>query len=381
MESSKKSSKTASTNSKTRSAPTADTPQTGAASERTANKRNWLIIAAVVVALLIAGFLGYKLWYQNPDKVMADALGNALAVKQAKTNGTFTVDTKELGVEVKFNSNANNDTMSGRAEIAVTPKAAAAQAFGTINLTGEGIFANNGDLYVKATNVRPVAEQLIDTVVSQQAKQYEQYGLNVSPAQLNEAKKKARQQMLPAVAKIDNRWIKVNADEMKNDGGNEQKCFSDLVKKIQSDSSARSEVVDIYKQNKFVTVKKELGEKDGNLGYELDFNQDKAKSFGKALETTTVGKDLKKCDKNAFKDSNSSSSRDNDLKNGKVEVWITSWGHQLSAIKASGSSDGTTMKLDLKTDVGNSDEIKLPTDATNFRELESEFRQLSSAAS
>ena len=358
---------------------TAAAKSTSIQAPRKNNRRALLIAVAVVLVLLVAGFLGYKLWYQNPDKVMADALGNALAVKQAKTNGTFTVDTSEMGFEVKFNSNTASDAMSGRAEITLQPKAADARALGTINLTGEGVLSSTGDLYVKATNVRPVAERLIDALFAQQAKQYQQYGLSVPAAELEAAKKSARQQILPAVAKIDNRWIKVSADEMKKDGDNKQKCFSDLIKKIQSDGAARAEVIDTYKANKFVTVKKELGEKDGSLGYELDFNREKAKSFGKDLETTTVGKDLKKCDENAFSNNDSSSNRDSDTK-GKVEVWITSWGHQISAIKASGSSDGTTLNLDLKTNIGKSDEIKLPTDATNFRELESEFRQLSNVA-
>lgn len=351
-------------------APTQEPVAVGSPAPKKSGKEK-LVIAGVIIAVLalLGGGAAYAYfgWYQNPDKVVTDGLVNTLSstpgsvkmnmsYKAGDTNVSLSVDAK--GNDKIADATLNLEYASGEQNVSLK---------GTANM----IATDSGTVYLKLNNVRDLAGKAVDALVESQAAQYMQFGFNLTEAQIAQQKQATLTQLEPVITKIDNKWIKFSADK-KSSTSEDQKCVHDAFNKLQTDRATRDEIGKVYADNKFVIIKEQLGLKDGSYGYVLDLEREKAKSFGKAAESTQFAKDLKKCSDSP---TSSGSSRDNsdNFENTRVELWVSQWSHQITGLKVEttyteGSEPGE-LTFDMTIGYDKAGKITEPTDAVDAETL------------
>lgn len=315
-----------------------------------------LLIGLIAAGVLLTGgtAAAYQFWYQNPDKVVTDSLVKALTADTMNYTGTLDVATESAKLKVDFDGAATNAAFSGNAKATVTMGAA------SVAVNGSLLVSQDNTAYFKVAN----AKDLADTFMQMMG--------GTSTAEID-----------ALIAKIDNKWIKVNANSMQDEDSKQQsQCFADLSKKVEADKSYSREVLDIYQKQRFMTVKESLGEKDGNLGYKLAVDQQKAKAFIADSKGTKLYAELQKCNKDFKLDENELlKGNDSDVKN-DVELWANQWTHELAKLKVTGSDkDGTsTATFVLNPTFNKPVSIEAPKDTVPIEEIQADIENLMAAS-
>ncbi len=285
---------------------------------------------------------------------------------------------KDMTLTLSMNGQSDQKITTGTLGVKYTSKSNKMDVEGTADFAAD--MGSNG--YIKLNDVDKLVDTAADAYIESMAKQYEAYGQKLTPSDLKQAKKELLASINPMVEKINNRWIKFAADDKENETSAEQKCITDVFTKLQNDNSMRNELTNIYKDNKFVTVKEELGVKDGSYGYVLELNEDKAKSFGKNVKESAFMKELKKCNSSfgeSSVDSITDSSEEPAVKDARFELWVSQWSHQITGVNFSGKNPDDTdasMKFNMTFDYKPVTGLSLPKDAIDSKELEKEFESL-----
>jgi len=322
-------------------------------------KKKRIIIGSIVVgALLLIGggsALAYNLWYQNSEKVVTDALVSAFKADTLQLTGSFEAKNDEFNMKVEIDAKAA--TENGQIAAKIEFKSGEQ----TMKLDGAGYFGSNGDLYLKVNN----AKDIINVVTGDMA------GETTAFDALSE--------------KVSGKWIKItNEDigEVSEEYKKSQVCIEDVSKQFSEDKSLSNEVTKLYKSNRFIVINEKLGSKTingvGSLGYVIDINDEKVKTFITGLEATEIGKKIKSCDETIdFKEIADSIGNADDSTvtgEGKVQLWASRFGHQLTEVNANGTSDGTNIKAVLNPVFNKPLNLKAPTDSITLESLKAEFQ-------
>jgi hypothetical protein len=344
------------------SGPVYDTPLVAPASKK--SKKKLIIFGSIIAgALVILGggsALAYNVWYQNPEKVVTDSLVNALTARTAQLTGSLEVKNDEYKVKMTFDAKA----ATKNAELAVKVDYTADGQ--TVKLDGAGHFSADGDLYVKVNNV----DSIISTLTGGEANASTAYDALSS--------------------KVEGKWIKITSDDIgkfSEDYKKTQGCLEDVTKQVADDKKLGSELVELYKKNNFIVIVESLGARTindtGSLGYVVDLDTKKAKTFAAGLETTEVGKKLKACDSTIdfkdFADSLDAEDSDETKSEDVIQVWASRFGHELTEINANGQSDGTEIKAVFNPVFNKDVNIDTPTDAMTLESLQAEFEKATEA--
>lgn len=305
------------------------------------------IAAGAVVLLLGSTAAAYQFWYQNPDKVVTDAITKALNAKTMTYTGS--IDTMgETTVKVALNGSFNDSATANAAKITISSGAV------SINVEGEAQTHKNGDLYVKIKNAKDLTKSLLSSS-----------GMASSNQALD-----------TFVAKIDNKWIKLTAKDL--DGQTDTtttSCISDTLNKLQNDTATRREVTDLYAKQRFIVVKQSLGEKNGSLGYQLDVDNTKAKAFVTDLKKTKLYAAVQKCDKKFTLDEKDITKDDKDT-TGTLELWADKWTHELTKVNAMVSDKDGKATVVVEPTFNKPVTITAPTDVMTIDQLKQEFTNL-----
>lgn len=324
----------------------------------TKKSKKGLVVAAVITGVLVllggGSAFAYNGWYQNPEKVVTDALINTIGAKTATMTGVVDVKNDDYTMKVSIDSKASDSA----AELAVDVEYAAGGE--TFKLKGAGHFSAEGDLYVKVENVR----ELVDSYGSQ-------IGINTGHFDT-------------LITKIDGNWIKISNDDLgtvSEEFKESQLCFEKVADDIKADKSLSGEVSDLYKKNSFIVIKESLGSRTingvGSLGYVVDLDQAKTKSFVSGLASTKVGEKLKECDDQIdftkfAEDMDTESTAEGE---GKVEIWASRFGHELTEVNAKGTSDGTDLSIVINPVFNKEVTLETPTNALTINELKAEIEK------
>jgi hypothetical protein len=320
-----------------------------------------IVIAAAVLLLAGASALAYSI-YQNPQRVVTDAIISVVSAERLTHKGTLAVSTTSEGVktdmEIAFDGGISNDGAATNATITVNRDGTKASA------KVETVVASDQTIYIKVNDTATVVRDYIALFG----------GEGASAEDISSVFKET-------LAAIDNKWIKL--DLSKAEGAEEaaatQKCFQDAANKLKNDKSISKELSDNYKKNQFITIKKELGVRDINgtqsIGYELGTDEAKGKAFFSEFENSTLGKEIKKCDSDAkltydeFKsDSNSKST---------FELWAAQLGHQLTRIEIRGEGTDTesTGKIVFEPKLNAPVTIQVPSESTSTETIIEAFQR------
>ena len=344
--------------------PATETPAPMMASQtqpKAPNKKKKFIIGGIIAGavLLLGGgtYAAYALWYQNPEKVLTDAVSNLIRAKTATYSGTLAMDTKDVKVRVVFDGKqASELNGEGNAKITLTSQGK------DFVVNGSALVDKDGNLFFKVGNLKTILDDVL-----------KQSGMTSSPFD-------------ELVAKIDNKWIRVSADDLAEydkDAGKAQTCLTDTMKKIQNDKTVHDSLVKAYENNKFVVIDSSLPGRTINgvdsMGYKLSLNNEAAKKFAEAVNEMQFMKDLQKCDSSfeSFKlDASDMKSSTGTTSTETVEVSVSRWSHEFTQLKVTGKDDDASGEFILEPIFGKDVTVAAPTDFMTLKELQSEIEKV-----
>ena len=303
-------------------------------------------LIALIIVLIIAA-LTYAYVYQNPNKVVADGIMQALNSRSVTYTGTF-VTTSTNKITADFNGSA--DSRGGSLDMKVHLNALNRK----YTIDGSGLLSDKGDLYFKVKNIDELVQNYRKSVPQSSQGLFDQI-----------------------VAKINDKWIKISSDDLKSyspEVATAQRCLTDAFKRMQSDETLRSEAVMAYKQHPFIVIEKTLGSKDGSLGYLLSIDSAKAKSFATAFRATALYKTLHACDKNLeLKVDDLKSDRPLN-QNVNVELWVNNWTHQITKVVVADKKNTTS--LSVLPSFNKPVSVAAPRESTTLEQLQKDVQKL-----
>ena len=333
-------------------------PQYNSVPMQPKKKKTGLIIGIVlgVIALIaiISAVLVYFLWWQNPEKMVTDAVSNAIMAKKMTADGKVVVDMRGQG---KIELNVKTATDSGKSKANIDAKLNIKGVEKNIPLKGDAVLDNDGTIYVKINNFKDLYGTLLEIVMESSS------GGNLSRSQIETYRDQTLEKMGSEIDKMSDTWMKISPDEI----GSEYKCGINALKKIQSDESARKELAQIYQKNSFFTIKdSKISDRNGGRGFELQGNnKSNSSKFEEEFKNSSVGKALGKCGKsNSYKSSGSSS-----IDTASLKVWVDRSSHELKALELKGDSKKVSVEISFDINMNKSEEIKTPSDAESLKEF------------
>ena len=318
------------------------------------------ICAAVLFVLLaIAGATAYA-FYQKPENVLLDAVSKLpLATKvstKTTVNSNFSYEADGVNIKFKkftFDTGAENTPkFDANAELALEVNGK------ELSLKASSLVTDNGTVYFKDNIVSSIKETL--SILHQKL-----------PAQAEKHLKK-----------IDGKWVKYSlADARKQDkkSANQLQCVIDAYKKYSKDDKAKHQISSVYKKHPFIIIDKEVKSQNGNFGYDVSVDDDKAEAFWKDFRETSFAKSVESCAPNV---SSSSSDTYKSAKKAKskadatMTVWVSQWSHELRGVDVKAANLKTDSRSDknynvsAKTiiDFSKGSQVAVPSDAISAEE-------------
>lgn len=304
-----------------------------------------VIIAGVMVILFAGAALAYNFWYQNPNKVVTDAIMNASTAKSVIFTGIIDV-TGDQKVKIEFNGSGKDSggLMNVKATFSVSSR--------QVIVDGAALVDQHSNLYIKIKDAKALVTSALGG-----------YGTAFDDI----------------VTKIDNKWVKITTDDLSEystETKNVKKCIDETYAKFKDDKAAISEVTNVYKANQFIVIGKTLPSQNGSLGYEITFDDAKSKSFASAFTQTTIYKQLHECDSESFP-ATYKPSNDTPVDNeGTTQVWVSRFGHEITKFVTDVDNDGTKTHVSIETLFNKQVTIDTPTEFVTVDELKQDIENL-----
>ena len=319
-----------------------------------------VVLGVIVLISIVSAALVYFLWWQNPEKMVTDAMSSAIMSKKMTANGKVVVDMRDQG---KIELNVKTATDSGKSKANIDAKLDIKGVEKNIPLKGDAVLDSDGTIYVKINNFKDLYGTLLEMVMESSS------GGNLSRSQIETYRDQTLRKMSSEIDKMGNTWMKISPDEI----GSEYRCGINALKKIQSDESVRKELVQIYQKNSYFTIKdSKISDRNGGRGFELQGNnKSNSSKFEEEFKNSSVGKALSKCGKsNSYKSSESSS-----IDTASLKVWVDRSSHELKALELKGDSKKVSVEISFDIDVNKSEEIKIPSSAESLKEFVEGFME------
>lgn len=309
-------------------------------------KKMWIIVAIVAVILaLIAGGLYY---YSNSRKVLADALTKTITSDTGTFKGDIAFTTKSAATNVKVAVDIDSAQNKDIAQVDLKAKASIGAL--DFNLDASAIGTNSGESYVKLNNAKQLAEVAMGFAGNnkQMIKAYE-----------------------PLIAKIDNKWIKIDqADDETT------KC-AQAMGQFSLSSADQKNLRKLFEKNEFIKAKNAGNGSFSEHHYSLTMDEKAAQKF---LEETIKLESFKKvkadCDIESLAKSAKEEADSTTNKPPKVtaELWVNRWSHKPTKMLLGVEDDEAKLVFNGNLKLGEKRSISKPTDATRLEDITKEFQ-------
>lgn len=332
-----------------------------------------IVTGSVVLLLAIAAVLLYFFWWQDPQRMVTDAVVNSFQTKKVVSSGKFVMN---LGngnrVDVKLKAATDPPKSKTEATVKLAINGMEIQQDITLTMVADG----KGTIYIKSEHLKDIVRQMVETIIKARSR-----GM-LPDTQSTMVRDQILKQFDEKFNKIEGKWLKVSFDELGASRTNKDTCSQEIFDLINTDQQVRSELINAYRKNSFVTVKKDakVEPRDGAPGFEIDLASDgkmsdKLRAFVDSLGDTKLGKKIKECYGN--KVFNTVKKTTSSKKLPTMRIWVNPWSHQLKAIeiKARGS-DGDKdrdLTMDMTFDYSKSEQIDIPSDADNLKSVLRDF--------
>lgn len=283
-------------------------------------------IIAGVSALILAGTgTALALIYQQPEKVVSDAIMNLMSARAVQSKTTITSNWKVDGGEsgtftlkrLTFDSRASTQSLAdenAEAEFTWDGK--------DYTTKGAAYVADSGDIYFKLSGIKEILSKFAT-----------KYTGNSSVPQ------KAQDDL----DKIDGKWVKYTLQEMKTDAPDAAKtysCLIDAYKHIGRDKVVTEEIKKLYLAHPFMKLSGTTKNKDGLNGYDITIDKAKANDFSAAMKHTAYYKEVNACNpSNEVPSPASGIDRATTVNpmpglEPTVTIWVDPWSHMLRRVDA-----------------------------------------------
>lgn len=233
-----------------------------------ARKRTLIVIVGALLALFgsVGVVYSYFFWYQTPEKMVSDALTNAVSSRT-----------------VSFKAEVNSPTMS-LAAIQGSYKDGSAQADAVIrtSLPGElstinaSAMTTSGALYLKVARASKLAPELVP-----------------------KSQKATVDALMPLIRNsIDDKWVSVTSGDASLFQGvtNVSSCVVDAVRQASVSQQARTLLGQAYLQHAFFTIKEVKTDKNAGT-YQLTIDRDTFHTFLDEITNSAASVPFSKCNK------------------------------------------------------------------------------------
>lgn len=334
-----------------------------------------IITGSVVLLLAIAAVLLYFFWWQDPQRMVTDAMVSSFQTKKVVSSGKLVMD---LGsgnrADIKIKAVADSPKSKTEATITLAINGIETQQDIVLTVVADG----KGTVYIKGEHLKDIVRQMAETIIKDRG----QGALPDAQPTVIRIRDQILKQLDEKLNKIEGKWLKVSFDELGASYTDKDTCSQEIFDLINADQQVRSELINAYRKNSFVTVKKDakIEPRDGAPGFEIDLASDgkmpdKLRAFVDSLGDTKLGKKIKEC--YGDKVFNTANKTTPSKRLPTIRIWVNPWSHQLKAIeiKAHGS-DGNkdqSLTMDMTFDYSKSEQIDIPSNADNLKSVLQDF--------
>lgn len=358
----------------------ANTASTDATVKTKGKKKTGLIIGLAIAAVAVigggVGAIAYLNWHESPEQTLADAISNVWNAKNIQAEATITGEAKDKDsdfskIELKMNMIATQNAAS----MSINNLSIDTKENGSYNLSVESAYSLDDDIYFKIGGIKEAFDGAMKNVDKDEAEELE-----------------AISGMVGGVIEVlDNQWIKIDSDLLKEMGVKDQyDCYKEKAKALSSEDF-KKKVAEIYENHGFIALKddKVVKTEDGLSYYSIKIDDKESEAFGEEVEKLDEVKALTSCfDSKLGTDDDEAEEWDDDLdlefnddikkedeqRDYDLLVGISGWNHTLKAVEVKSSDDDADMsvKLNLSYD---EKAVELPGDAKNAKDLVEELKK------
>lgn len=358
----------------------ANTASTDATVKTKGKKKTGLIIGLAIAAVAVigggVGAIAYLNWHESPEQTLADAISNVWNAKNIQAEATITGEAKDKDsdfskIELKMNMIATQNA----ALMSINTLSIDTKENGSYNLSVESAYSLDDDIYFKIGGIKEAFDGAMKNVDKDEAEELA-----------------AISGMVGGVIEVlDNQWIKIDSDLLKEMGVKDQyDCYKEKAKALSSEDF-KKKVAEIYENHGFIALKddKVVKTEDGLSYYSIKIDNKESEAFGEEVEKLDEVKALTSCfDSKIDTDDDEAAEWDDDLdlefnddikkedeqRDYDLLVGISGWNHTLKAVEVKSSDDDADMnvKLNLSYD---EKAVELPGDAKNAKDLVEELKK------
>lgn len=327
--------------------------------------------AALAIALLILGIGGwavYALWYQNPEKIVTDALVNAMTAKTTTFKVTSSSYTNgETSTMTLVGKAGHKEGASGSLRIE-----SKTQSSDSMKVAVDFVHSVTGDDYVRLDSTEALRKQII---------QYMSEGADSSSrsmAQLLDVF------LTPILERIDNKWVRFGDEEIKYldaEAGEGYGCLEKSYEILGTNIDMMLELAFRYNDNKPFAVQERIGSANGKVGYTVGIDKVATKRLIESLKTTKFFQTVEGCYTQTGDLLDDLTNVISDIpQKVRIELWIDQWTHELARIHID-ASDGklpqpNTATYDIVTSFNAPITIEIPKTSMSFQDAIPEMSQL-----
>ena len=358
----------------------ANTASTDATVKTKGKKKTGLIIGLAIAAVAVigggVGAIAYLNWHESPEQTLADAISNVWNAKNIQAEATITGEAKDKDsdfskIELKMNMIATQNAAS----MSVNNLSIDTKENGSYSLSVESAYSLDDDIYFKIGGIKEAFDGAMKNVDKDEAEELE-----------------AISGMVGGVIEVlDNQWIKIDSDLLKEMGVKDQyDCYKEKAKALSSEDF-KKKVAEIYENHGFIALKddKVVKTEDGLSYYSIKIDDKESEAFGEEVEKLDEVKALTSCfDSELDTDDDEAAEWDDDLdlefnddikkedeqRDYDLLVGISSWNHTLKAVEAKSSDDDADMSIKLNLSYDEK-AVELPGDAKNAKDLVEELKK------
>ena len=358
----------------------ANTASTDATVKTKGKKKTGLIIGLAIAAVAVigggVGAIAYLNWHESPEQTLADAISNVWNAKNIQAEATITGEAKDKDsdfskIELKMNMIATQNAAS----MSVNNLSIDTKENGSYSLSVESAYSLDDDIYFKIGGIKEAFDGAMKNVDKDEAEELE-----------------AISGMVGGVIEVlDNQWIKIDSDLLKEMGVKDQyDCYKEKAKALSSEDF-KKKVAEIYENHGFIALKddKVVKTEDGLSYYSIKIDDKESEAFGEEVEKLDEVKALTSCfDSELDTDDDEAEEWDDDLdlefnedikkedeqRDYDLLVGISGWNHTLKAVEVKSSDDDADMSIKLNLSYDEK-AVELPGDAKNAKDLVEELKK------
>ena len=358
----------------------ANTASTDATVKTKGKKKTGLIIGLAIAAVAVigggVGAIAYLNWHESPEQTLTDAISNVWNAKNIQAEATITGEAKDKDsdfskIELKMNMIATQNAAS----MSINTLSIDTKENGSYNLSVESAYSLDDDIYFKIGGIKEAFDGAMKNVDKDEAEELE-----------------AISGMVGGVIEVlDNQWIKIDSDLLKEMGVKDQyDCYKEKAKALSSEDF-KKKVAEIYENHGFIALKddKVVKTEDGLSYYNIKIDDKESEAFGEEVEKLDEVKALTSCfDSELDTDDDEAEEWDDDLdlefnddikkedeqRDYDLLVGISGWNHTLKAVEVKSSDDDADMSIKLNLSYDEK-AVELPGDAKNAKDLVEELKK------